>query len=67
MFRVAGVGESHGPDLGEGLQAHVPALLGPLLGLANEERAHEADNGATIPEDAHNVGAATDLLVTGPR
>jgi len=36
MFR-AGVGEPHGPDLGEGLQAHVPALLGQLLGLADDD------------------------------
>jgi hypothetical protein len=39
------------------------AALGPLLGLADEERAHEADVPGSTLEDAHHLPAPADLLV----
>jgi len=60
---VVGVGEPYRSDLAQGLQAHVAALLGPLLGLADEERAHEADVRGSTCEDAHHIRAPLDLLV----
>jgi len=64
VFRaVVGVGEPYRSDLGKGFQAHVTAPLGPLLGLADEERAHEADVRGSTLEDAHHLPAPADLLV----
>jgi hypothetical protein len=60
---VVGVGEPYRSDLGKGLQAHVAALLGPLLGLLDEQRADEADDGSSVREDAHHIRAPLDLLV----
>jgi hypothetical protein len=48
---------------GEDLEAHVPALLGPLVGLLGQYGADEADDGGPVGEDPDDVGAATDLFV----
>jgi len=44
-------------------RAHGAALAAPLLGLADEERAHEADVRGSTLEDAHHIRAPADLLV----
>jgi len=63
-FRAGvGVNQPHPLDRGEGLGVHGPALLGQFLGLADEERSHEADDGSSIPEDPDHIHAPVDLLV----
>src|SRR5690606_7906802 len=49
--------------LGQDLDAHVPALFGPFVGLFGQDRADEADDGGAVGEDADDVGAAADLFV----
>jgi hypothetical protein len=56
-------GNLTGRTLARASRAHVAALLGPLLGLADEQRADEADDGSSVREDAHHIGAPADLLV----
>jgi hypothetical protein len=48
---------------GEDFQAHVPALLGPLVGLLGQDGADQADDRGPVREDPDHVGAAADLLV----
>src|SRR3954451_8256453 len=47
----------------EGLGAHVAAGDGPFVGLLGEQRADKADDGGSVGEDPHDVGAPADLLV----
>ena len=49
--------------LGEDLEAHVAALLGPFVGLLGQDRADQPDDGGAVGEDPDDVGAAADLLV----
>jgi len=56
-------GNLTGRTLARASRAHVAALLGPLLGLVDDERAHEADDRGSIREDAHHIRAPLDLLV----
>jgi len=56
-------GNLTGRTLARASCAHGAALLGPLLGLADDERAHEADVRGSTLEDAHHLPAPADLLV----
>jgi len=56
-------GNLTGRTLPRASRAHGAALAGPLLGLADEQRAHEADDRGSIREDAHHICAPADLLV----
>jgi len=56
-------GNVTGWTLASASRAHVAALLGPLLGLVDDERAHEADVRGSTCEDAHHIRAPADLLV----
>jgi hypothetical protein len=58
-----GVGEPRPLDHGERLRAYMLALLGPLLGLADEHRADEAMVATRIREDAYHIPTSADLLV----
>ena len=50
---------------GDGLQRHVARSLGgPLIGLLEEERADEPDDGGFVGKDANHIGAALDLAVS---
>ena len=49
---------------GHGLQRHVArALGGPFIGLLEEERADESDDGGFVGKDADHIGAPLDLAV----
>jgi hypothetical protein len=52
-----GVDQSHrlGPEI-------APAVL-PLVVLLGQDHAHQPDDGSSVGEDAHDRGAAFDLLV----
>jgi hypothetical protein len=56
-------GNLAGRTLPRASRAHGAALAAPLLGLLDEQRAHEADDRGSIREDAHHIGAPADLLV----
>jgi len=63
MFRAVVVGEADPLDVAQGLGARGAALRGPLLGLADEERTHKADDRGSTCEDAHHIRLSADLLV----
>ena|GEM_PF-2838077 len=44
-------------------RAHGATPLGPVLGLADDERADEEDDGSSIRGDPYHIGAPADLLV----
>jgi hypothetical protein len=55
---------SHGlSGFGEDFNAHVGALLGPLVGLPGQARADQPDDGGAVGEDPDDVGAAPDVPV----
>jgi len=56
-------GNLTGRTLPRASRAHVAALVGPLLGLLDGERAHEADDRGSTCEDPHHIRAPADLLV----
>lgn len=60
---VLGLGHSDPGHLGKGFSAHGATLFHPLLGLADEHRANEADDGSSVRKDAHHVRTSADLLV----
>ena len=47
----------------ENLQAHVAALLDPLVGLLHQHRADQPDDGVTLGKDPDHVGVPADLPV----
>ena len=57
------VGDTDGVGFGEGVESEVAALLGPFVVLLGQDGADEPDNGASVGEDADDVGAAADLAV----
>lgn len=58
-------GGGHGVDAaaGEDLQAEVAAPFGSFVGLLCQHRADQAHDRGPVGEDAHGVGAASDLAV----
>jgi len=48
---------------GEGVEAEVAALLGPLIVLLGEDGSDEADDAVAVREDADDIGAAANLPV----
>lgn len=57
---VGGQGES---AAAQDFESEVSASFGPFVGLLGKDGADEADDGISVGEDAHDVGAAADLSV----
>ena len=58
---VGGIG-LRGASLLEDVEGEVAASFGPFVVLFGQDGSHEPDDRVAVGEDAHDVGAAADLL-----